>query len=70
MSIVTTHDVFCDSCCDWEGAASSNFIMEARKKAKAVGWKRVWELGRYVDVCPACVKIGLEPKEMGNDEQN
>lgn len=56
MSIVKTYDTFCDAgrttdCIGWaDGASSTEGAKEARKQARALGWKRI----DGQDVCPAC----------------
>jgi hypothetical protein len=52
VSLVKTYSVFCDSCNDWVAEVTSSFGggTEARREARAHGWKRID--GR--DVCPRC----------------
>lgn len=62
MSIVLTRDVFCDGvspsgnrCACWaDNASSTTSAADARKRAKADGWKR--RGGR--DLCPLCAEAG------------
>lgn len=54
MSIVKTHDVFCDRCPNWAEHASRTDNQggqaEARKAARAAGWTR----REGIDLCPEC----------------
>lgn len=55
--IVKTYDVFCDiegpNCEGWAtGASTTRNATEARKQAKAYGWRRIDKQ----DACPACLR--------------
>lgn len=59
MSISTYTDVWCDVCGTWEDRATAKSGREARRNARALGWKIGLPGG--LDVCPSCVSKGLTP---------
>ncbi len=58
MSASTYTDIWCDVCGTWDDGATSKTAREARRQAKAHGWR---SLPGGLDVCPSCVKKGRVP---------
>ena len=55
MGIYKDITIHCDACND-EGYESCT-VKEARKNAKADGWRRIKEGDEYKDFCPNCVDL-------------
>jgi hypothetical protein len=57
MSIKKSIDIFCDFCGWWKHCGVDITAVEARKKAVAAGWSKVWHKGKYKDICPDCLSV-------------
>ncbi len=57
MSITVSTDVFCDVChVEWVhgGTGCRKRTAEARREARAHGYKTTFKDGELIDVCPKC----------------
>lgn len=67
MGILTQYNLSCDKCAWWEegGTAYRSQIKKMRAVLKQLGWARIRENGKLIDLCPAC----NEKRKSGEDEQ-
>jgi len=64
MSIVTSYDVFCDTCPNWiHGYVGSGGISHARIVASKNGWQYRKGFHAFYDICPNCLKNSKETKQ-------